>query len=197
MKDVLSLCSIKHVQSFARWHLCWDLNPRSSAYEVSVLTTRLIWPVREACPIICQLAVNSASLVKSRIFHSNNRHSFLPFTRVYTVISNVFITVSYWYSRICFIVGGSNKPNVHIVISCVKCSMNMSPWYLGPLSIILRGRTLVPWAWTLLMVPTSSDWQISPTFPVFFAVFQYLLRFFCTIFTKFSLLLADKSPWLF
>ena len=48
------------------------------------------------------------------------------------------------------------------------------------------------------MVPTFSDWQISLTFPVFFAVFQYFLKFFFlnfsiyTIFAGFSLLLADK-----
>ena len=52
------------------------------------------------------------------------------------------------------------------------------------------------------MVPTFSDWQISPTFPVFFSVFQYFLKFFFylkygTIFAGFSLLQADKFPWHF
>ena len=52
------------------------------------------------------------------------------------------------------------------------------------------------------MVPTFLDRQISPTFPVFFALFQYFLKFFFylkygTIFAAFSLLLADKLPGLF
>ena len=60
------------------------------------------------------------------------------------------------------------------------------------------------------MVPTFSDWQISPTFPVFFVVFQYFkvlfylkygtifhyfLQFSSITFSDFSSILG-KIPWL-